>query len=168
VERFDVTPEQARRGRLVPDAALPMLAAQWLVEGYDSEGLRELAGLTRRDAVDARRMFSDVLGELGYPIPRTNSPWEDLPWRGHWDDIWWLVEQVDRTHTPYAAAQRVLEILSDVPELWEPGRGDRLQELVGGWRDWPDDRERLDAEIRTQLRSLAEDDVPPLRELAQG
>lgn len=143
-----------------------MLAAQWLVEGYDSEGLRELAGLSRRDVVEARRMFAEVLGELGYPVPRSNSPWEDLPWRGHWDDIWWFVDQIDRTHTPYAAAQRVLEILSDAPELWEPGRGGRLQELLDSRRDRPGDRERLDDEIRTHLRSLAEDDVPPLRDLA--
>jgi hypothetical protein len=36
----------ASHGRLVPDADLPMLAAQWLTEGYDSPLLRELAGLT--------------------------------------------------------------------------------------------------------------------------
>jgi hypothetical protein len=46
VNAFDVTPEQASRGRAVLDADLPMLAAHWLVEGYDSPLLRELAGLS--------------------------------------------------------------------------------------------------------------------------
>lgn len=63
---FDVTPEQARRGRAVPDADLPMLAAHWLVGGYDSPLLRELAGLTRRESTEARQMFDAA--PCGIPV----------------------------------------------------------------------------------------------------
>mgnify|MGYP001010692500 CR=1 FL=1 len=50
--RYDVTPEQAAHGRVIPDRDLPMVAAQWLVDGYDSPLLRELASLTSRQLVE--------------------------------------------------------------------------------------------------------------------
>ncbi|MGW5361498.1 hypothetical protein [Actinopolymorpha pittospori] len=105
---------------MIADADLPMLAAQWLVDGYDSPSLRELAGLTRTEATQAHHMMSAVLAELGHPLVPVDVPWDELPWRGYWTDIWWFVDQIDRTYSPYAAAQRVLDVLGDVPELWEP------------------------------------------------
>jgi hypothetical protein len=95
-----------------------MLAAHWLVAGYDSPGLRELAALSRYKGLEARRALPAVLAELGFPIGDSNFPYEELPWRGYWDGIWWAVERMDDTHTPYASAQCVLEILGDVEELW--------------------------------------------------
>lgn len=98
VNAFDVTPEQASHGRVVPDADLPMLAAHWLVEGYDSPLLREMAGLSRRHSTEARQMFEAVLAELGHPVVAIDSPYEELPWRGYWEQIWWAVDQMDKTH----------------------------------------------------------------------
>jgi hypothetical protein len=49
---------------------------------------------------------------------------------------------MDHTHTPYASAQYVLEILGDVEDLWEPGGGERLMSLL---REWHDSRERRPA-----------------------
>jgi hypothetical protein len=60
-------------------------------------------------------MFDAVLAELGHPVVPIDSPYDQLPWRGCWDRICWAVDQMDRTHSPYASAQRVLEILGDVP-----------------------------------------------------
>jgi hypothetical protein len=71
-------------------------------------------------------------------------------------------EQMDATFSPYASAQRVLEVLGDVPDLWEPGGGQRLMTLLAQWDDHRDQRDGLTEHIRTHLRSLAESDVPPL------
>lgn len=151
--RFDVSPEQASRGRVFADADLPMLAAEWLADGYDSPLLRELAGLSRADATEARRMFGAVLAELGHPIVQIDTAW---------DEIQWAIDQLDRTHSPYAAAQRVLNVLGDVPDLWQTGRGDALQELLDAWLRRPHERDRLDDELRAHIRSLSERDVPLL------
>jgi hypothetical protein len=43
-----------------------MLAAVWLAQGYDSEELRELAGLTRHDSrQEGRLLLPGVLASLG-------------------------------------------------------------------------------------------------------
>lgn len=139
-----------------------MLAAHWLTWGYDSLLLRELAGLTRSQTTEARRMFGAVLAELGHPVVAIDSPYEQLPWRGRWDRICWAVDQMDRTHSPYASAQRVLEVLGDVPGRWEPGGGARLMTLLGRWDEERDRRDELTDQIRAYLRSLQEHDVPPL------
>jgi hypothetical protein len=162
VNAIDVTPEQASHGRVIPDADLPMLAAQWLVEGYDSPLLREMAGLSRRQSTEARQMFEAVLAELGHRVGATDSPYDELPWRGYWEQIWWAVDQMDKTHSPYASAQRVVEVLSDVPDLWDPGRGEDLMRLLQRWDEQRDRRDDLTELIRANLYSLRESDVPPL------
>lgn len=159
---FDVTPEQASHGKVIPDADLPMLAADWLVEGYDSPLLRELAGLSRRQSTEARQMFEAVLAELGHSVVPINSPYDELPWRGYWDEIWWAVDQMDRTYIPYVSAQRVVEVLSDVPDLWGPGRGEDLMSLLRQWDEQRNGRDDLSELIRAHLHSLRESDVPPL------
>ena len=140
-----------------------MLAAQWLVEGYDSPLLRELASLNAREALQGGVRLADVLAELGFPMRDSDSPDEDQPWRGQWEGIWWAVDRMDRTHAPYASAQYVLEILGDVDGLWEPGGGEHLMTLRRDWDNHPEHRSAIDDQIRAHLRSLAEHDVPPLR-----
>lgn len=114
---YDVTPEQALRGRVIPDRDLPVVAAQWLVDGYDSPLLRELASLTSRQALEGEVRLADVLAELGHPIREVDSPYGRLSWRGQWEGIWWAVDRLDRTHRPYASAQYVLEIIGDYEGL---------------------------------------------------
>ncbi|CAN5268642.1 hypothetical protein BH09ACT11_BH09ACT11_13010 [soil metagenome] len=157
-----ITPEQMSHGRVVRDDDLPGLAAQWLVEGYDSPLLRELAGLTRREAMQARQLLPQVVAELGHPITANDFPYEGLPWRGYWEGIWWAVDQMDKTHSPYASAQHVLEILGDLPDLWEPGRGEELMKLLRDWDATRGDRPAIADRIRVHLRSLRETDVPRL------
>jgi hypothetical protein len=94
VTGFDMTPEQASHGRVLPDADLPMLAAQLMVAGHESSALIELAGLSRNEATEARRIFPTVLEELGHPIRDSMSPYEELPWRGQWEGIWWAVDRM--------------------------------------------------------------------------
>lgn len=139
-----------------------MLACQWLVDGYDSPLLVELASLSVREALEGKVRMDDVLAELGFPQPTTAHPYEALHWRGEWEGIWWAVDRMDRTHSSYASAQYVLEILGDHEGLWEPGRGDDLMALLRSWDENRADRKALDDQIRTHLRSLGEGDVPPL------
>ncbi|NUR07224.1 MAG: hypothetical protein HOQ45_09455 [Nocardioidaceae bacterium] len=68
---------------------------------------------------------------------------------------------MDKTHSPYSSAQYVLEILGDVPDLWEPGRGDELMQLLREWDRNRDERHAIGDKIRDHLRSLRETDVPP-------
>jgi hypothetical protein len=132
------------------------------MQGYDSPTLRDVAGLSGREGTEARQMFSAVLSELGHPIPDRDFPWDERPWRGYWERIWWAVDQIDKTHSPDAAAQHVLEVLDDVPDLWAPGRGQALAALLTDWDALPAKRAELDQRIRAHLLSLREDDVPPL------
>lgn len=61
----------------LPDADLPMLAARWLSEGWDSELLVEMAGMSRADArVGARRLLPAVLESLGVEV---GDDWRDSP-----------------------------------------------------------------------------------------
>lgn len=159
----DMTPQQAFVGHAdrVPDGELPGLAARWLAEGYDSPTLVELAGLSRRDGVEARRLLREALAELGFAwMPLTQADME--PWKGRWDDVSWAVRQMDQTHSPYASAQILLEIAEDVPELWDPLGGDTLMRLLETYDRQRDRRDQVLDAIRTQLRSLREEDVPPL------
>jgi|SRR6185437_1282908 len=62
--------EAAAPGRLdrVPVHEWPMIAAHWLVEGYDSEAIRTLAGLPAEDTRTVRKMMVEALRSLGYKI----------------------------------------------------------------------------------------------------
>lgn len=153
---YEITPEQASQGQLLPDRELVMLGAHWLAAGYESSALLALASLGPSELSEARALFEMALTELGHP----RAPMEDA-WHGHWGFIHWARSQVDRTHSPYAAAQRVLEVIGDVPELWEPGRGQELMSLLHEWDANVADRTALDNEIRAYLWSLKADDCPP-------
>lgn len=150
----EITPEQARRGELLPDRELAMIGAQWLAAGYESPALVQLASLGRNDLAEARTLFETALEELGYPR-------DQGAWLGHWGSIDWACNQVDTTHSPYAAAQRVLEAVGDVPDLWKPGRGQELMALLREWDTYPARRSEIDDALRHHLRSLKADDRPP-------
>jgi hypothetical protein len=55
-------------GQLRPEA-VPMWAAQWLVEGLDTPALRELAGLNGRDPDEVREYLTVALEELAITTP---------------------------------------------------------------------------------------------------
>lgn len=160
----EISPEEASRsGALMRDEDLAMLAAVWLAQGFDSPELRELAGLTRDESrTSGARLLPGVLASLGWPMRDLSGSPEELPWRGYWHEIAWAKEQMDRLVTPYAAAQRVIEVAGDVPDLWIPAGGERLVAHLRDWDEYPADRREIDDQIRRHLRSLREQDVPPL------
>jgi hypothetical protein len=86
---------------------------------------------------------------------------EGLPWLGYWSRIAWACDGMDRLLAPYAAAQVVIEVAGDVPDLRVPAGSERLVSLLRDWDDHPAERPRLDHQIREHLRSLREEDVPP-------
>jgi hypothetical protein len=140
-----------------------MLAAVWLAQGYDSEELRELAGLTRHDSrQEGRLLLPGVLASLGCPLRDQDDAREELPWLGYWSRIAWARDEMDRLLAPYAAAQVVIEVADDEPDLWVPAGADRLMSLLRDWDDHRTERQRIDDQIREHLRSLREEDVPPL------
>jgi hypothetical protein len=157
----EISLEQASRSgaRSVRDEDLPMLAAVWLTQGYDSEELRELAGMTRREARQAgRRLLAGVLSSLGWPM--RDPPDADAdPWLGYWGRISWALDEMDRDLAPDAVAQVVLEVAYEVPELWVPAGGDRLASLLRDWDMHWVKREQIDDQIREHLRSLRQEDA---------
>ena len=135
-----------------------MLAAVWLAQGYDSEELRELAGLTRQEGrQEARLLLPGVLASLGWPLQG-----QELLWLGYWSVIEWARDYMDHLLTPYAAAQKVIEIAHDEPDLWVPAGADRLVSLLRDWDHHRAQRQRIDDQIREHLRSLREEDAPRL------
>jgi len=85
----------------VPDEELPMLAASWLVQGYEGAPLQVLAGMSATEArTEARRLLPQVLQSLGYPERSEDQPWDGRPWRGYWNEIEWAVSQVDSRFRP--------------------------------------------------------------------
>jgi hypothetical protein len=163
VPSFDITPEQASRGLIIPDTDLPMLAAQWLVAGCDLPGVRELVALSHYEGLEARRALAAVLAELGFPVRDSKFPYEELRGAATGVASGVRVDRMDHTHTPYASAQYVLEILGDVEDLWEPGGGKRLMSLLHEWDDNRERRPAINKQIRAHPMGLREDAVPPLR-----
>jgi hypothetical protein len=78
-----ITPEAARReADTVQDADLPMLAALWLADGYDSAQLRDLAGRTgagsRRPAAESVRLRVMTAVRTAHlrPVSESRAPYE--------------------------------------------------------------------------------------------
>ena len=142
-----LTPEEVARGALVPDTELPLLAAGWLADGYDSPLLRELAGLTRAESMRAKHLLAEVLGELGHPPVTVDGPWSE---------ICWIVDEMDVKFTPYATAQRVLDIAQDTDGLWAYVHGNELAALIELRRDG----RGTDDELRATLRRLRNQSPP--------
>ena len=163
-EPVRLTPEAVAFGLLsgIPDDQLPMLAAEWLASGYDSDQLREVAGMSRREGLEARRLFPELLASLGYDVRERDNPWDDSPWRGHWGRIAWCIAQMTAGRfAPYATAQMVLEAIGDVNDLWEPGGGQYLMDLLARWDRDAHQRADVDRLLRAHLLSLRQGDVPP-------
>jgi hypothetical protein len=161
----EISPEEASRGGAgyVRDEDLANLAAVWLGQGYDSDESRGLAALTRQEAREGgRRLLAGVLASLGWPMGDWRNAPEEIPWLGYWHVIAWAQEEMDRKPAPYAAAQQVIEVAGDVPDLWVPAGGERLMSLLRDWDNHPAERQRIDDQLREHLRSLREEDVPPL------
>lgn len=94
-----------------------MLAATWLVDGWESDALVELAGLTRHEArIDARRLLPVVLGSLGFDLLRPEAP--PTAAARYSAQVTWAVTAMDGNFVPYSAAEKVLEMVDDEPHTF--------------------------------------------------
>ncbi len=148
--------DDPRLGIIPPEgaqAALRMAATTWL-ETPLSDRSEFVSSWRRKDPVA-------LVESLGYVVEPPPNPRVEQPWRGRWETIAWVVDQIERTHSPYAAAQCILHEVQE-PILWEAGRGDELAELLRAWDDTPSQRDELNEQIKEHLRSLSASDVPPI------
>ena len=121
-----------------------------------------MASLGRADQVEARRLLPAVMRSLNVPLVERDGFWEDGPWRGYWGHIVWARREIGYKLSALAAAQHVLEVVGEVPALWDAGRGADLQSLILDWDARPDQRPAIEKSIVDVLASLNEEDVLPL------
>lgn len=122
------TPDEAALGLAdgLRDEELPLLAARWLAEGWDGEGLVRLAGASRTEArQDGRRLLREALHGLDLPL---QQPGRAVRWAAR---LAWAVYAMDVSFTPVAAAAKVLEAAEDDPSLLAGITGlDELRDAV--------------------------------------
>jgi hypothetical protein len=58
---------------MVPTERVPLWAAHWLVDSYDGEALRTLAGYSGRDPYEVHDVLPDALADCGTSIPDSDS-----------------------------------------------------------------------------------------------
>lgn len=132
---------------------LPMIAAEALTRGIDTTALCELAGLGRSEPRESTDLFTQVMIELGRPL------------RGRQVVLWDRARQIalDLLAGRRGAAEAVGELaamLCDAGHLDEHGDccdlATRFELLSVNWDDMPEERDRLDADIRTAAHELLE------------
>lgn len=104
----------------------------------------------------------DLVRAQGYEIGPPANPAREDPWRGHWSTIEWVVGEIGKTHSVYAAAQRVISECGDDPTLQEAGRTRHLAQLLRAWSSQKEQRSVIEDEIRQTLVGLRAEQVPAL------
>jgi hypothetical protein len=123
---------------------LPFIAAYALVEGKDTQALRELAGTPRTEVRDARDLFLQAVVELGWTVPDENDARRAL---AHY----WAEEMVEGRLDPYRASHLIWW------EAWNYLHDGDLAIFVGlasEWRDHPSDRRDLERRMIDEARRL--------------
>ncbi|SDS94210.1 hypothetical protein SAMN04489743_1269 [Pseudarthrobacter equi] len=141
--KLQPTPAQAMAllaSGLLDVKAFPDIAAQWLVDGMDSENLRMLAGADNQDPNDIRDLWTATLNDLAFqPVPLENR----------WPLIWayelstWKAGERTKGQVLRDAVKYLQEVEyedRDAEEAWELWY---LWDALGSTYDPP----RTDAEI---------------------
>lgn len=129
---------------------LPHLAAEALVEGFDSPALRELAGLSRDEVREARDLFRRALTELGATMPVEDASADDMV-------LFWASRMVAGTVAPADGANWVIRYGED---LGWPERLTRLLGLASVWDDWPEGRRETERNMLAEARALLTEHQP--------
>ncbi|MFC8521477.1 hypothetical protein ACFVVC_04735 [Pseudarthrobacter sp. NPDC058196] len=119
---------------LVPSENYPDVAADLLVEGYDSPSLRELAGHLRNDPRGAADLWVQVREELGRPYEDDGDARRALVRH-------WLQQIVDGVLDPYLGTNLILGHAWH--ELGQPTELNYLVVLRDDWDDMPQSREDI-------------------------
>ncbi|GGI00417.1 hypothetical protein GCM10007170_37510 [Arthrobacter liuii] len=123
---------------LVPSENYPDVAADLLVEGYDSPTLRELAGHLRNDPRGAADLWVQVREELGKPYEDDGEARRALVRH-------WLQQIVAGVLEPYNGANLILGHAWH--ELGQPAELNYLVVLRDDWDDMPQSREDISNKI---------------------
>ncbi|VXC22570.1 hypothetical protein [Arthrobacter sp. 8AJ] len=132
---------------LIPPEQYSEIAADLLVDGYDSPALRELAGYPRNDPQGTHDLWSQVRDELDKPFEDDGLARRMLVRR-------WLQQIVDGILDPYTGADLILGLA-----WFALGRPAVLNPLVAGRDDWeelPERRDMLQRELRNDARAILE------------
>ncbi|MDF3293390.1 hypothetical protein [Streptomyces silvisoli] len=131
-----------------PVEELPTIAAESLEDGLDTPGLRELAGLSRRDhPADIRALFAQAMEELGSPVPDTEEAWRQRM-------LWAARAMVAGTLRPYNASNEIYWCACHLERTdTVTGLVDQFTGLWSTWEDWPDERAAIE---RDMLQAAAE------------
>ncbi|WP_413644530.1 hypothetical protein [Micromonospora sp. RTP1Z1] len=125
----------------LPVETVPWYAAAWLVNGHDSQTLRELAGLDGRDPHAVRDLLPAALAEIGIALPTTDLAaatdafrhLAELCLAGRAGERWvaQMVEEiVIRTDYSNSVIDLPLGQLYGADDAWEGGWGPTVEELT--------------------------------------
>lgn len=129
----------------LPVEALPDVAADLLVRGYDSPALRELAGHPRSDSRGARDLWAMVRDELG------------VPYKDDAEALWMLVREwasrmVDESLDPVEGANAILGW--GWFELGQPDELTGFVALMDDWEEMPSHRDETKALLIASAREF--------------
>ncbi len=130
---------------LVPSEQYPDVAADLLVEGYDSPSLRELAGHLRNDPRGAADLWVQVREELGRPYEDDGDARRTLVRH-------WLQQIVAGVLEPYVGTNLILG--NAWHELGQPTELSYLVVLRDDWDDMPQSREDICNKIVVAAREV--------------
>lgn len=153
-----ISPAAAAAGatRGILDELLPLLASVWLSEGWDSDQLVELAGMSlTRDSSHGRRLLPSVLESLGLD---SSDNYSGSATERFATELAWAVSVMDGPFTPFTAAQKVLEMADDEPALFDglPGLDQLASQVATYEQADPAGRQEVGGAIRRHLLDLAQ------------
>ena len=130
----------------VPTERVPLWAAHWLVDGYDGEALRSLAGFGRTESHEVHDTLPDALADCGTPVPDSVSAAAQVTFtnlaRIHAAGTVgerWIADKVDEIVAAANYATSVMNLplgqLYALSEEWENGWGRTEQQLKTEVRD---------------------------------
>ncbi|MFD1047038.1 hypothetical protein ACFQ1S_16535 [Kibdelosporangium lantanae] len=126
---------------MVPTERIPLWAAHWLVDGYDGQAVRALAGFSGTDPYEVHDTLPDALADCRTPIPDSDSAAAQTAFtklaRMHADGAAgekWIIDKVDEilARTGYASSVISLPLgqLYGLDEEWGEGWGRTTQQLT--------------------------------------
>ncbi|PPK62588.1 hypothetical protein V5P93_002022 [Actinokineospora auranticolor] len=142
------------RLELLSTETLPMTAAHWLVDGYDGEALRTLAGLGTRDLHDIREVLPAALADCGVSIP------ESVTEAAHLDFVRIARAFQAGEFSVAAVLSQVVPVTDFCGDPGHPLRGlpmSRLDEYTYGY--WGEAWEPTEAELAAAVREACAEEL---------
>lgn len=153
-----VSPGAAALGatQSIPDEHLPLLASVWLTEGWDSDLLVELAGMSPAEARgEGRRLLPPVLASLGFDPSDEYMASALGRYAAH---VAWAVKVMDGPFTSFSASQKLVEMTDDEPGVFDglPGLDQLAWQVAAYEQADAAGRQAAGHVLREQLLDLAE------------